>query len=100
MGRMRAGAVNCALGEDPNQMKRKSTGSLSTSPEKMDISSLIDMDKNRMGSQEEKERDKMVRHQMSIDHLQLDRERFDLEKTEREECMATARERNAQQAEM
>ena len=99
MGRMNVQEIDVALEEDPQIRKRKANESFA-SPEKKNISSLIDMAKDRMGYQEERERDKVARRQISIDRLQLDRERFDLEKTEREERMVTNRERNAQQAEM
>jgi len=99
MGRMSVHEINVALDEDPHQRKRKANDTFS-SPEKMDISSLIDMAKNRMSDQEDRDRDKVARRQLSIDRLQLDRERFNLDKTEREERMENDRQRNAQQAEM
>ena len=99
MGRMSVREINVALDEDPHQRKRKANDTFS-SPEKMDISSLIDMAKNRMSDQEDRDRDKVARRQLSIDRLQLDRERFNLDKTEREERMENDRQRNAQQAEM
>ena len=98
MGRMNRARVEEAIEEDPKLNKRKRPDLIS--PEKLDISSLIGMARDRFGDNEERARDKAIRRRIQEDRLQLDRERFDLERIERNQRMEEDRARNIQQAEM
>lgn len=68
MGMMNPIQIDIALYEDPKQRKRKAHVE-STSPENMDMLGLINMTKDRMYDQEDRERDKVERRKITSDRL-------------------------------
>ena len=70
------------------------------SPSKMNISGLIDLAVEKLGDTEAKAKSKAARLGLAESRLQLDRERFELERDERKQRMKDDEARNAQQSQM